>query len=319
MRLVPDSYTIISIVTAALYMLLLLGIVILLRKQLALIPDYINRNKRFSRIRKEELSAKLSSAHLNNILKIVMKKPISSMAFIALSIAFFIIIFFVSVSTLSIIQSFIIATCFSLLPILLVKMKLERVRRKGSFEGEELMALLLTQYWASGSNIMDTIEKVVMTDKEIKVTSKLLSVMLIEIRSTGNKDKIRIATDRFAYSINTSWSKMLAYHFRVAILTGSEIGLALEDILVQLREARGLMEERKRINGESVRITIFLIPSLYLGSVFASVGFLDLTFMQFIRNQFFSPEGAGLFVIIVFLFILNLVLLEVITNRKLDY
>ena len=319
MSLIPDSYTIISIVTAALYMLLLLGIVILLRKQLALIPDYINRNRRFSRIKKEELEQKLSSAHLNNILKVVMKKPISSTTFIALSIAFFLIIFFVSVSTLHIFQSFVVAICFSLLPFLMIKMKLERVRRKGSFEGEELLALLLTQYWASGSNIMDTIEKVIAGGKDIKITSKLLSAMLIEIRSTGNKDKIRIATERFAYSINTSWSKMLAYHFRVAILTGSEIGLALEDILVQLREARGLMEERKRINGESVRITVFLIPGLYIGSVLVSVGFLDLTFMQYLRNQFFTPEGAGLFVIILFLFILNLVLLEIITNRKLDY
>ena len=319
MRFIPDPYTIISIVTAALYMLLLLGIVILLRKQLSLIPDFINRNRRFSRIKKEELEGKLSSKHLNNILKVVMKKPISSTTFITLSIGFFIILFFVTVTTLAILPSFIIALCFSLLPYLFVKMKLERVRRKGSFEGEELVALLLTQYWASGANIMDTIEKVIASGKDIKITSKLLSTMLIEIRSTGNKDKIKTATDRFAYSINTSWSKMLAYHFRVAILTGSEIGLALEDILVQLREARGLVEERKRINGESVRITVFLIPALYLGSVFTSIGFLDLSLMQYLRHQFCTPEGVGLFAVIFLLFILNLVLLEIITNRKLDF
>ena len=319
MNYIPDPYTIISIVTAFLYMLLLLGIVMLLRKQLALIPDYFNQKRRFSRIKKEQLEEKLSSKHLNNLLKTVMKKPISSSAFIALSLAFFIIIFAVSVSTLSIFQSFVVACCFTGLPYLLLRMKLERIRRKGSFEGEELVALLLTQYWASELNIMDTIEKVIVSGKNIKITSKVLSSMLIEIRSTGNKERIKRATDSFAYSINTSWSKMLAYHFRTAILSGSDIGLALEDILVQLREARALMEERKRINGESARITVFLIPILYLGSVLASIAFLGLTPLDFIKNQFFTPEGAGLFVISLFLFILNLVLLEIITNRKLDF
>ncbi|MDR1028356.1 MAG: hypothetical protein LBL63_02935, partial [Clostridiales Family XIII bacterium] len=82
---------------------------------------------------------------------------------------------------------------------------------------------------------------------------------------------------------------------------------------------RSLAEERKRINGESVRIVIFLIPLIYIGSVFVSVRFLGLGIGRFFRNQFMTAEGFGFFSFIAFLFMLNIVLLEIITNRKLDF
>jgi hypothetical protein len=146
-----------------------------------------------------------------------------------------------------------------------------------------------------------------------------MSALLIELRATGNAEKITAATNRFAYGVGTNWGRLLAYHIRTAAITGCDISLALEDLMVQLREARSLAEERKRINGEAVRITIFLIPLLYAGTVFVSVAKLGLTPFEFLRNQFHTYEGLSLFAAVTFLFMLNIGLLQIITNRKLDF
>jgi hypothetical protein len=86
-----------------------------------------------------------------------------------------------------------------------------------------------------------------------------------------------------------------------------------------LREARTLAEERKRINGESARMTAYLTPGLYIGSVFIAVSVMGLPFGRFLHNQFFTAQGFALFTTGLFLFLLNRVLLETLTNRKLDF
>jgi hypothetical protein len=141
----------------------------------------------------------------------------------------------------------------------------------------------------------------------------------MELRSTGSEERVRAAAAAFAYGVGTNWGRMLAWHIRMAAVGGGDISLAIEDILSQLREARALAEERKRINSESVRLVVFLIPLSYAGVFLVSVGLLGMSPARFLRNQFATAEGFGFFVAAVFLFFLNLVLIEVVTGRKLDF
>jgi hypothetical protein len=248
-----------------------------------------------------------------------MKKALTPTAFLTLLIAMFFIVFTASATNLSFFISLVIAFAFASLPYLFLRVRLERLRRRGSYEGESLVSALLTHYWISGGNIFAAIEKTIEKAENIPVTRKLLAALLLELRSTGNRERISAAAAAFAYGIGTNWGRMLSYHIRAATLTGRDISLAIEDILSQLREARALAEERKRINGESVRLVVFLIPLSYAGSFFVSVTLLGLSPARFARNQFATAEGFGLFVAAVFLFFMNLVLIEVITNRKLDF
>jgi len=212
-----------------------------------------------------------------------------------------------------------IAMSFCAIPWLFLRLKLERIRRKGSFEGETLVSALLTQYWVSGTNIFDTIEKVVETSKGISISTKLLSSFLITLRSTGSRIRIKEAADAFAYGIGTNWGRMLAWNIQNAAITGCDIGLALEDILIQLREARALHEERKRINNESAKLSFYLVPLIYAGSVVVCLGMLGMSPAKFMKNQFMTAEGFVLFSFTIFLFLLNIVLVETVTNRKLDF
>ncbi|MDR1953730.1 MAG: hypothetical protein LBQ21_04545 [Clostridiales Family XIII bacterium] len=314
-----DVYVLISVISAAIYLLLLAGILLLLRKQIVQLYNAVRYRKRLSAPRFNRGNTTSLTKHLDNVLRTVTQRAIPPTAFLVATIILFFLVFTLSATNLSINISAIIGVSFASLPYLFLRMKLERLRRRGSFEGETLISSLLTQYWVSDGNIFDTIERTIVTGDGIKITGKLLSAMLLEIRNTGNKERIRRAADSFAYGVNTNWSRMLAYHIRTAAISGCDISLAIEDILVQLREARSLAEERKRINGESVRIVVFLIPLIYIGSIFVSVHMLNLGIGRFVRNQFMTAEGFGFFSFTAFLFMLNIVLLEIITNRKLDF
>ena len=319
MNLRPDPYALISLISALIYLLLLAGILFFMRERIISLARAFKYRKRLASPRMSSGEGTGLNRHLEIMLSSVMKRNISPTAFLSFTIAAFFLVFIISAENMDPGKAIIIGLAFSTLPYLFLRVRLERIRRKGSFEGENLVASFLTHYWVSKGNVFETMELVISHGEGIRITGKLLSSLLMEMRSTGSEERIRKAAERFAYKIGTNWSRMLAYHIRVAAGSGTDISLAVEDILVQLREARSLSEERKRINGESVRMVVFLIPLLYAGSFLVSVGQLGMSPLEFLRNQFLTAQGFGFFSVISFLFLFNLALLEIITNKKLDF
>jgi hypothetical protein len=307
---------ILASVSAIIYLLLVIGVLVLLRKQIeAAVGIFRSRY----RLRPERAAREPVFTSLDRLLKTTMKKPISATAFCVVTIALFFTVFIASAKTIAPAAAFVTGAAFAGLPCLFLRVRLERQRRAGSFEGEKLVSAFLTAYLVSCGNIYETIERTICVCPHLKITAKLLSDLLMRLRGTGDPDRVRAATDAFAYGIGTSWSSMLAYAVRVGALKGTDMTPAIEDILAQLREARALAEERRRINGESVRMAAYLTPGLYAGSVFVAIFVMGLPPGRFLYNQFFTAQGFALFTAGLFLFLLNRVLLEMLTNRKLDF
>jgi len=257
--------------------------------------------------------------HLRRVLSISLKKPMEPKAFIWYTALIFILTLLTGMHTAAVHSAVIMAALAASLPYLLLRVRVETIRRKSSFEGEKLIAEFLCQYRMSGLNIYKTLEQVILVSEGTKITGKLLFKLLLELRNTGNPQVIKDATERFAYGINTSWSRMLANCIRIAAESGTNVTLALEDIQIQLREARELFEERKRLNSESARMAVFLAPAMYLGTVFMSVKYLNMPFGQFLKNQFYTEQGFLLILVIVFLFLVNIALIEIINNQRFDF
>jgi len=257
--------------------------------------------------------------HLRRVLSISLKKPMEPKAFIWYTALIFILTLLTGMHTAAVHSAVIMAALAASLPYLLLRVRVETIRRKSSFEGEKLIAEFLCQYRMSGLNIYKTLEQVILVSEGTKITGKLLFKLLLELRNTGNPQVIKDATERFAYGINTSWSRMLANCIRIAAESGTNVTLALEDIQIQLREARELFEERKRLNSESARMAVFLAPAMYLGTVFMSVKYLNMPFGQFLKNQFYTEQGFLLILVIVLLFLVNIALIEIINNQRFDF
>ncbi|WP_027398257.1 hypothetical protein [Anaerovorax odorimutans] len=257
--------------------------------------------------------------HLEQIIAIVLKNKIQSRTFIKIELGIFIVVFLIGIRNVSMISAIFMSFIIMICPYLLLRVKLEVYRRKGSYEGEMLIVEFLNQYRINNYNIYRAIERVIEENKGMKISNKLLYKLLMEIRSTGNKDVIRRATDSFAYGINTNWSRMLANNIRIGVETGINVSLSIEDILIQLRDARTIIEERKRLNSEANRILIFLIPFMYISTIYMSIKYLDIPLNKFMQNQIYTSQGFFLLTIILFLFLLNIVIMEFINNQRFDF
>ena len=303
-------------VSALIYLLLLIGVLILSRRKIEAVIDIFRSRYR---LRPERGTGQTNFEGLDRLLKTTMKKPLSPTAFGVVTITLFFIVFIASAKTIAPAAAFITGAAFAGLPYLFLRVRLERLRRAGSFEGEKLVSAFLTAYLVSGGNIYETIERTITLCPHLKISVRLFENLLLSLRSTADPERVRAATDAFAFGIGTGWASMLAYAIRMGALKGADMTPTIEDILSQLREARALAEERKRINGESVRMTTYLTPGLYIGSVFVAVFVMGMPFGRFLYNQFFTAQGFALLTTALFLFLLNRVLLEMLTNRKLDF
>jgi hypothetical protein len=317
-----------NIGTAFIYILIIVGMLICSQRRIILLYNAIKNRGRLSGANRErnpylddkEMSILLRAEnHLKNLLFLVAKGRLSITSFLALCIIVFFVILLSTITHLPLFASFVLAGCFSVLPYIFLRVYYEKLRTKASFEGELLISTLVSKYFVSGGNIILAIEEIVNSDIKLPISKRILEKMLIDIRTTGSIARMKHICDSIYDQIKTSWSKMLAYNIWLCVSSGMDIQLALEDISKQLMEAKKLSEERSRINSESVRMVVFLIPLLYISSVFAMIIFLNLSPLNYLKNQFFSTEGFFMFFMSVFLFLVNLGILEIVGKKKLDF
>jgi len=307
------------LIAATLYLIFLLGIwMIYLERMKCSWVKFMMHNRLKAR-RKALKPETVMERHLRKVLSITLKKPMNPKTFLRYTGTIFLLILLAGIQTVSAPSAFFMAALISSMPYLMLRVRVETIRRKSSYEGEKLIAEFLCQYRISGLNIYKTIEQVILASEGLKITGKLLFKLLLELRNTGNSQVIKEATERFAYGINTGWSRMLANCIRISAVSGTNVTLALEDIQIQLREARMLFEERKRLNSESARMVVFLAPVMYLGTVVMSVKYLGMPFGRLLKNQFYTEQGFLLILLITFLFLINLALIEIINNQRFDY
>ncbi len=230
----------------------------------------------------------------------------------------FVTSFAVASRTLRLPVAFLTGIVLAGLPWIYLYVRLETKRRKGSREGITLVAELLRRYRIAGKNLPLAIEETVSVP-ELRVTGRLLYRLLLSLRDAKNGETIRKAADDFAYGLGTNWGRMLSYNIANAAETGRDIGPGLEDILIQLRDAEKLAEERKRMNGETARIVNLFLPFLYPASLLMMHRAMDMPWETILRNQFQTSEGVLLLLAALVLWALNVLLLSLVTGRKFDF
>ena len=212
-----------------------------------------------------------------------------------------------------------LSAIIAVMPVLFLILKLELQRKKGSREGLPLLSELYRHYWSNHKNIYEAIEGVLAGRGEYPVFRKLLTTLLLQLRSAGSATEIREAVRRFSFSAGTMWGKMLGVCIRTAAEKGVDVSAGLRDISDQLTEAHKRVHERDRLNSEAVRMTVLLIPFLYAATLWMAVRYLGLSTSTLVRNQIATPEGLLFLTLGLMLFIGNLAALELLRNQKIDY
>jgi hypothetical protein len=309
------------LVTGALYSLFACGLLLSRLPQFKTLLTIIGTRRRLylgDRVRAKGATGTIDE-HIDALMHIVFKQHHSVNLFKAVSALLFLCMLFSGMRSVSLTAAAPLALAAGLTPYILLRIRSETIKRRGSREGERLVAAFLNQYRIANYNIYETLEKLVAGSAEFRICGGHLFKLLLEIRNAGNGEKLYRATESFARATDTNWGRMLAYNIRLGAGRGMNVSLGIEDILVQLRDARTVMEESKRLNSESSRIVTFFAPFLYIGSILLSVRFLGLPLHTLVRNQLGTPEGFTLLVLIAMLFVVNLILIELVMNQKMDY
>lgn len=311
-------------VSAGVFFVFLVGCLFIYGKDFL---DQIERMKAYDRLKSTTINDKNTKTFttkidksLGQMLLALNAKKVDVQKLKHLTIGIFAFTFVVSSYVISPFAGFFISLFFASLPILLLRLKLDILQTKGSHEGEALIVALLSRYRTCSFNIEEAIEKVVKDENLLVPTSKTaLYRLLYNVRGTKNPVLIRESTNLFAYTMGTNWGKMLANNIYLAIIGGTNVSMPIEDILVRLREAGSLQEERRRKNSESVRIVKYVAPVIYLLFFLLSVQFVGISVQRYLYNQFMTKQGLLLFSLNVVFWIINYCLVTLVNNKKFDF
>ena len=301
------------------YIMAILGVSLMFWDDWSVVWRQLNLRVRYRSAKRNKKEESQMMDHLRMVLKASLKHPVSAEAFCLCTVILYFSVFVISFRTFGALTTSCLATMSAIMPYCILRLRLELQRKKGSMEGEKVTSELLRQYRIAGDNIYEALERTVPQLEDCRVCQKQLFRLLMILRNTGSVAEMRDACDVFSYSIGTNWSYMMANCIRLSAEKGVSVAMGFEDILVQMRQAMANMEERKRMNSESARITIFMVPILYLGTIGLSLYYLEMSPSQFLDNQIGTPEGVLLLLGNVFLFCVNLAILEVVNNQKLDF
>lgn len=307
------------VIRISLYALITLGIVLIFGASIKCAYLEFTMRKRLRARRKQEKKETPLQTHLRKVLFAVLGKKLSPKAFMGLSGAIFILVVLPTANYYGWFVAILSGLLMASFPYLFLRNRLENMRKRVCAEGEEFLGEFLSNYRISSCNVLETMARSSGEDRPKGQLDVLLSKMLYQARNDSSAFSVKRAEEEFSFAVNSNWAKMFAYNLGIAITTGEDISLAIEDIFIQLREARVLGEKRKRLNAEATKMVLFLVPGMYITTVFVSVHFIGLSWKEFFHHQFMTSQGFLLFLLMVGFFLINLILTEMVNHQRFDF
>lgn len=294
---------------------------------LLLITDEIGRATRYllqyAREKSQKIFIKKKESKFDKSIRYLLSaifgenSKITVIHFKMITVFLFLFFFFNCVRIISSLISIPIAMAIAAMPYIMLRLRLERIRSQSSNEAEILVSELLMKYKIKNFNIEEAIEEVKKLSA-LSSTRPLLSKLLLKLRTTREDAELRDATKIFAYSINTSWSRMLASNIYQASKSGINVSLSMEDILIQLREARKLKEKRKRHSAEPRRM-FWALSLVYFLLYELTTRMFGIEPSHYFRNQFGTKQGLTSLCLMLIGVLISYFCLSLLKNKKLDY
>lgn len=204
-------------------------------------------------------------------------------------------------------------------PFLYYRTRLQEIRNLSSREGRILTSELLNNYKIYHFNIFEAIRiSAESISEEAPHTGKLLLTLSYELNTVSTKEDVKRAVDRFKFGIDTRWADMLAADIELAQTEGVNIASALDDLITSVAKAGKAMEETKRQGSEGVRMLKYLVPVIYVLTIFASVNFFGMTINEFYYNQFKTEIGSTWFMLVCLSYIASILLVNLINKSRMD-
>ncbi|MDO5332040.1 MAG: hypothetical protein Q4E99_05105, partial [Bacillota bacterium] len=239
-----------SIVSGICYVAFLSAIIICEYDNIVLL---VQRYRLRHRLSVSENESKLSLA-CRNLLTGALGKDIDGIWLIISVAIIFLVTFIIAIRNFNIMSSLLLSVFCSAMPVMVLFSRMQNMRNKGSKEGISLLTELYRQYKMNNLNMLKAVEQTISSKGEFDICKKQLYVMLIRLQDAANNTEVRRCCKNMAYALGTNWSRSLATCIEISTTRGTDVSLALIDVIEQLKTAKQMAEERKRLNGESMRM-----------------------------------------------------------------
>ncbi len=206
-----------------------------------------------------------------------------------------------------------------LFPYFILKIKLHNIRILSSYEAEGLITELISQYMINHLNMIEAIDQTIPKISKQPYSQKALFKLSIAIKQYHDENDLENIIKEFNYSINTSWSLLLANNVFISIGQGDDVSEALEDILDELKDLKRIYEKNKQYNHETLIMIKYITPGVYLLSVFVMFAVFGFDFEKFVNYQFKNPIGLKFFLLIIIFISFNYFIYLFLKRQKNDF
>ena len=204
------------------------------------------------------------------------------------------------------------------LPYLLLRIRMENMRVKGSHEGEIMLAELTENYKIYYYNMKEAIDRTAVSLKDAPGSKRILANLSRGLDRAGSEKSMIKLLDEFSLSINTSWSNTLKNLMYFSLIHGIRVEEALEDLAGTLKSARKVEEYSKRENNESALMIRFMVPLTYLMTAYIGIVFFGFGTKKFLEYQFGTEVGATWFTIFIIVYTTSYMVNSFLSKNKLD-
>ena len=306
----------VHLVSVLIYFIYFLGLCFCLGNTFEYIKGRVTLRRRLYDLRKKEPGR--VRAKLDSLVFMATGKENGGGSLAFLCVLIFSVVFLYLCVSMSVFFSLIIALLAASVPIVSLVSKIQKQRNGSGREGLPFVNELYRQYVTGDRNILTALEGCCGDTSEYPLCGRQAYLLLLRLRSSGDRAYVKRACSDFAGAIGSLWARSLASAF-VSAYGGFDISKALLDLLSRLKLMNEGREERKRLNSESSRMTLFLVPAMYLFTLIVSVKVLGLSFSQLLKSQFLDRTGLMFFFSIVILFFVNCMLLSAVNGSSPEY
>ncbi len=278
------------------------------------------RKKCFSRFRteKKKIGGGKLFGHLSLLMALTLQeKNFSVYGFLVLSLSIFFAVFILLVNQTPVMSALLFSAFFGLFPYLFLYIRLNTIRTEGSFEADLIVGELLNQYKINYFNMIEAVDRMV-TLREAPVCRKAFYRLSLLLKEYRKEEELTDALKEMVFTVNTDWMRVLTNNIYLAIECHVNVSMGLEDILLELREAKTAAEKAKQINLEGFSILKYFSPAMYLLTVFIAIKYFGFSFKKFISYQFHTEAGIKLFLLILLLMLVNICCMFLFQKQKFD-
>lgn len=261
-----------------------------------IIRDIVRKDTALRKARavRQKQSSKLIQ-HISRILKVVRKKEMPQEPYIFLigTILIFVVTFLMLLNLEGLFKSLIASCGVSLLPYIILQIKLRMIRVDGSYEGTGLVTSIINNYKQNSFNMIEAVDRTACSNQISFFSKSNLLRLSLALKSYRNEEELDDAVKTFVFAYNTEWSILLGMNIKISVFDGTDVCTSMEDILTELKSVSEIIEANKRYNNESFSMIKFMLIPLYLFTVYICMSAFGFSLKKYIQYQFFTSIGLN--------------------------